>query len=385
MLINYIIVFMNKETTIAISMMSGTSLDGIDACLVRIKNDLSVELIETHSLDYPQEVKERLLNAANNLALTEDICFLNFVVGELFAKCANQLIEKTHFEKDKIDFISSHGQTVFHIPDDRELGGITTKSTLQIGDISVISERTGILTIGDFRTKDIAAGGLGAPLVPLADEILFKKDKNRAIQNIGGISNVTVLSKDFDTFAFDNGPGNMLIDYFAQKLFDVAFDKDGELAAKGNVDAEWLNTLLKEPYYKLLPPKTTGRELFNNNYAEKIFETAPKNKYDVMATITNLTAKTIYDSYKNFIFPKVEIEEVVLGGGGAYNKTLLNFLQEYFQNIPIKTHEDFSIPNKFKEAIAFALLGFYTINKKTNNVPSCTGADRSVIMGKISY
>lgn len=376
---------MNKEFKTAISMMSGTSLDGIDACLVNIYQDSSFKIIDSHSIQYPVEVRERLLLAANNNASTQDICFLNFVVGELFAKCANELILKSGYDKSKIDFISSHGQTVFHIPKEIELAGIKTKSTLQIGDISVISEKTGILTVGDFRTKDMAAGGLGAPLVPFADEILFGKDKNRAIQNIGGISNVTVLSKDIDTFAFDNGPGNMLIDYFVKKLFDLPFDKDGDIASKGNANLDWLSYLLKENYYSVVPPKTTGRELFNDRYAEKIFERAPENKYDVIATITNLTAKTIYDSYNNFVLPKVQIDEIVLGGGGAYNKTLIKYLNEYFGCVSIKTHEDFNIPNKLKEALAFAYLGYFTLNKKPNNVPSCTGAEKSVVMGKISY
>ncbi len=374
-----------KNYKTCISMMSGTSLDGIDACLVNIYDDLSFKILESHSISYPKDVRKKLLEAANNNSHTSDICFLNFVVGELFAKCANELIQKSNIKKESIDFISSHGQTVFHIPEEKELDGIKTKSTLQIGDISVISEKTGILTVGDFRTKDIAAGGFGAPLVPFADEILFGKEKNRAIQNIGGISNVTVISKDTDTFAFDNGPGNMLIDYFVNKLFDLPFDEDGKIASKGNVDEIWLKELLKEAYYSLTPPKTTGRELFNDLYAEKIYKSAPENKYDVISTITNLTAKTIYDSYKNFVMPKTEIQEIVLGGGGAYNKTLIKFLQEYFGEIPIKTHEDFDIPNKLKEALAFAYLGFFTLNKKPNNLPNCTGAKNPVVMGKISY
>lgn len=376
---------MNKNFKTIISMMSGTSLDGIDACLVNIYEDLSFKIIDSHSIEYPDEVRKKLLEAANNKANTQDLCFLNFVVGELFAKCANELVTKAGYDKSKIDFISSHGQTVFHIPKDIDLGGVKTKSTLQIGDISVISEKTGIMTVGDFRTKDMAAGGLGAPLVPFADEILFKKEKNRAIQNIGGISNVTVLSKELETFAFDNGPGNMLIDYFVKKLFDLPFDKDGDIASKGKVSNNWLDYLLKEDYYLLAPPKTTGRELFNDLYAENIFQKAPANKYDVISTITNLTAKTIYDSYKNFVLPKVEIEEIVLGGGGAYNKTLIGYLKNYFGDIKIKTHEDFGIPNKLKEAIAFAYLGYFTLNKKPNNIPSCTGAKRPVVMGKISY
>ncbi len=374
-----------KDYKTVISMMSGTSLDGIDACLLNIYDDLTFNVIDSFSLEYPADVRAKLLDLANNKGNISDVCFMNFVVGELFAKCANLLIEKAKVKSMDIDFISSHGQTIFHIPIEKEIGEIRTKSTLQIGDISVIAQKTGIKTVGDFRPKDMAAGGQGAPLVPFADEILFGKDKNRLIQNIGGISNVTVLSKNCETFAFDNGAGNMLIDYFVKKLFDEPYDKNGELASKGNVDTDWLKELLKEPYYAVEPPKSTGRELFNNIYAENIFKTAPKNKYDVIATITALTAVSIAESYKKFIIPKTSIEEVVIGGGGAYNSILLSMLQKEIPSVQVKTHEDFGIPNKLKEAIAFAYLGYYTLLNKTNNVPSCTGAKMSVVMGKIAY
>lgn len=370
----------------AIGMMSGTSLDGIDAALLNIDDEFNFKVINTHSLDYPQEVRTKLLNIANNLGSTEDICFMDFVTGKLFAQCANELVKKSGLKNSDVDYIASHGQTVFHIPAERQIANIKTASTLQIGNISVISELTGITTVGDFRSKDIAQGGQGAPLVPFADELIFKKDVKRAIQNIGGIGNVTVLSKDCETFAFDTGAGNMLIDACMKKLFDKPFDKNGETAAKGKIDEKWLAMLLKEPYYSIKPPKSTGRELFNEQYISDILKSAPQNKYDTIATITALTAKTIADAYKNFVYPKTDIEEIVVGGGGAYNKTLLEFLQNYAgQNIKIKTHKDFSIDDKFKEAIAFAMLGLCTINKKTNNLPYCTGALKSVIMGVVSY
>ncbi len=366
-----------KSYKTIISLMSGTSVDSIDACLVKIYDNLTFEISDSYSLEYPKITRERILNLANNKGSIKDVCETNFETGNLFAKCVNMLIDKAKIKKEDVDFISSHGQTICHIPD--------KKSTLQIGDISVISQKTGIMTIGDFRPKDMAANGQGAPLVPFADKILFGLDKNRLIQNIGGISNVTVLSKDCDIFAFDNGVGNMLIDYFMQKLFDLPYDKDGQTALKGKVDTKWLDELLNEPYYKLLPPKSTGRELFNKDYAEKIYKTAPSDKYAVIATITALTAKTIADSYKNFIFTKTNIEEIVLGGGGAYNKAIIKFLNEYLPEIKIKTHEDYNIPNKLKECLAFAYLGYFTVLKKPNNIPSCTGADCPVIMGKISY
>lgn len=374
-----------KNYKTIISLMSGTSVDSIDACLLRIFEDLSFEVIDSFSLEYPEDVKRRILNLANNNADVKEVCRMNFVIGELFAKTVNFLLKKTNYKKEEIDFISTHGQTICHISEQEEISGIKTRSTLQIGDISVISEKTGIMTIGDFRTKDIAAGGQGAPLVPFADKILFGLDKNRLIQNIGGISNVTVLSNDCDIFAFDNGVGNMLIDYFVQKLFNKPFDENGEIALQGKVDTKWLDELLKEPYYKQFPPKSTGRELFNNEYAEIIYKNAPKNNNDVIATITKLTAKVIANSYKDFIFSKTQIDEVVLGGGGAFNKTLIRFLKEELPEIEIKTHKDYNIPDKLKECIAFAYLGYFTIIKQPNNVPNCTGANYPVVMGKISY
>lgn len=375
---------MMKFKTI-ISMMSGTSLDSIDACLLRIYEDLSFEVLGSYSLEYPNEIRSKLLALANNKGNVKDVCFMNFVVGEMFAKTANLLIKQEGITNKEVDFISSHGQTIFHMPVPEQIGGISTGSTLQIGDISVISQKTGIMTIGDFRPKDMAAGGQGAPLVPFADKILFGTQKNRLIQNIGGISNVTVLSDECDIFAFDNGPGNMLIDYFTKKLFDKPFDKNGELASQGKINVNWLNELLNEPYYKVKPPKSTGRELYNDIYAEKIYKTAPKDKYDVISTITALTAKTITDSYKNFILPEINVTEVVLGGGGAYNTTLKKYMKTYMPELEIKTHEDYKIPNKLKEAIAFAYLGYFTIKKEPNNIISCTGAKVPVVMGKISY
>lgn len=373
---------MEKTFKTAIGMMSGTSMDGIDAVLVQIDENFKFEILKTHSLDYPAKIKKLLLKAANNNACTKDICFLDFAVGKLFAQCANELVKKSGLNKANIDYIAAHGQTIFHMPQEIEIDGVKTAGTLQIGNISVIAHETEIETIGDFRSKDMAAGGQGAPLVPFADEMIFGKSIARAIQNIGGIGNVTVLSPDCETFAFDTGAGNMLIDWFMQKLFNKPYDKDGATAAKGKVDEKWLESLLKEPYYSMPPPKSTGRELFNNDYAQNIFKTAPDNKYDVIATITALTAKTIADAYKNFVLPKTNIQEVVLGGGGAYNKTLIKFLKEYLgSNIKIKTHCDYGINDKFKEALAFAMLGLCTVNKNFNNIPACTGAKKRVIMG----
>ncbi len=362
--------------------MSGTSADGIDACFVEIAEDFSFKILETHSIDYPEEIYKKILAAANNKADTALICKLNFALAHLFAKCANELIEK---KGEKPDFIANHGQTIFHLPSAENIAGIPADSTLQIGNISVIAQETGVCTIGNFRTRDIAAGGQGAPLVPFADELIFKKNTPRAIQNIGGIANVTVLSPDCETFAFDTGAGNMLIDYFVKKFFDMPFDRGGKIALSGKIDEKWFNELLKEPYYAKIPPKTTGRELFNEEYAQKILKTAPEDPKNIIATITALTARTIADAYKNFVFPKTKIEEIVLGGGGAYNRAIIEGLKSYLPGIKIKTHADFGINDKYKEALAFALLGYCTFLHIPNNLPACTGARMPVVMGEIVF
>ena len=362
-------------------MMSGTSCDSIDVGLCLVKPDFSCTLIDGWNYEYPKEIRQKIFDLFYNNPSVEDICKMNFVIGHCFANAAIEMI-KHH---GKPDFISSHGQTIYHYPKSTKISNISEKSTLQIGDISVISQKTECTTIGNFRTADIAQGGNGAPLVCFADEKWFKPlKKNIAIQNIGGISNVSVISNNFASFGFDTGLGNIMIDYCAKKFFDKPYDKNGELALQGNICESWLNCLLADEYYFSEPPKTTGREYFSNLYIENALKSAPENKYDIMATVTALTAKTIAQAYERFVYPNVLIEEVILGGGGAYNPVLKNYLQKYLNNIPVKTHEDYGISNNFKEVMAFALLGYCTYYKIPNNVPNCTGAEKPVVMGQIS-
>ncbi len=371
----------NKTSKKIISMMSGTSCDSIDVGLCLVKPDLSCTLIDGLNYEYPKEIRNKIFDIFYGSPKTEDICKMNFVIGHCFANAANEMIKR----HGKPDFISSHGQTIFHYPKDTKIAGISEKSTLQIGDPSVIAQKTECTTIANFRTADMAQGGNGAPLVCFADETWFKPlNKNIAVQNIGGISNVTVISKDYATFGFDTGLGNIMIDYCAQKFFNQPYDKDGELASKGNICYSWLNCLLSDEYYFIEPPKTTGREYFSNIYIENALKSAPDNKYDIIATVTALTAKTIAQAYERFVFPNTSIDEVILGGGGAYNPTLKKYLQKFLNNTPVKTHEDYGISNNFKEVMAFALLGYCTYYNIPNNVPACTGASKSVVMGQIS-
>ena len=367
-----------KEVKKIIGLMSGTSCDSIDAGLCEVYPDMSVKLLQGINHPYPEHIRAKIFSAFRSETSIKELCQLNFAVGKCFADAANILIE----EFGKPDFISSHGQTVYHYPFDEKLDNISLKSTLQIGESSVIAKETGCTVISNFRETDIAYGGQGAPLVCFADEKWFH---NSLVQNIGGISNVTVVSDEFDTFGFDTGCGNIMIDYCTQKFFGQKYDKDGKIAKSGNVCESWLDCLLQDEYYFLEPPKTTGREYFSPKYIENILKTAPSDPKDIIATLTALTAKTISQAYERFVYPQVHIDTAIIGGGGAYNKELMKYLRKYLpQRIELKTHEDYGISNNFKEVMAFALLGYCTYYGIPNNIPSCTGAEKRAVLGKIT-
>ena len=367
------------ESKTIIGLMSGTSCDSIDAGLCKVYPDLSCELIEGINYDYPKIIQNKIFKAFSGNISVKELCQLNFEIGECFANAANILINKY----GKPDLISSHGQTIYHSPTDEKEENLSLKSTLQLGESSVISAKTGCLTVSNFRESDIAHGGQGAPLVCFADKHWFK---NAAIQNIGGVSNVTVVSNDCLPFGFDTGCGNIMIDYCMKKFYNRNYDQDGTVAESGNISEYWLNCLLEDEYYFNPPPKTTGREYFSPKYIENILKIAPPDKEDIIATLTALTAKTIALSYERFVYPAAHIDRVIIGGGGAYNKFMMKLLRKYLpKHLELNTHEDFGISNNYKEAMAFALLGYCTYYRIPNNVPSCTGAEKSVVMGKISY
>ena len=370
------------ETKKIISLMSGTSCDSIDVGLCEVMPDLSCKLIDGINCRYPIHVREKLFDFFAQNATLKDICQMNFVVGKCFADAANVLIKKW----GKPDFISSHGQTVFHYPFEDTLDEISLKSTLQIGESSVIAQETGCLTISNFREADIAQGGQGAPLLCFADEKWFKPlGKNVLIQNIGGISNVTVISNNCPTFGFDTGVGNIMIDYCCNLFFSMPYDKDGKIAAEGTISESWLKCLLEDEYYYKTPPKTTGREYFSDIYIKNALKFAPNKPEDIIATLTALTAKSIADAYQRYVTPRIDIKEVIVGGGGAYNLTLMKFLRKYLpKHIELKTHQDYGISNNFKEVMAFALLGYCAFYGIPNNLPACTGARKRVVLGKIT-
>ena len=365
-------IYMNDEleTKLVIGLMSGTSCDSIDAGLCEVHPDLSVKLISGINYKYPEHIRAKIFQLFSGDATIKDVCQMNFAIGHCFAEACKVLIS----EHQKPDFIASHGQTIYHFPKDEKLDKVSLKSTLQIGESSVIARETGCLTISNFREADIATGGEGAPLVCFADEKWFKPlKKNVLVQNIGGISNVTVVSKDFPTFGFDTGLGNIMIDYCMNKFFNQPYDKDGKVADSGKVCESWLECLMQDGEY------------FSPEYIENALRFGPKKPEDIVATVTALTAKTIAKSYENFIYPDIDVEEVIIGGGGAYNPTLMKYLRHYLpKHVNLKTHEAYGISNNFKEVMAFALLGYCTYYNIPNNLPSCTGASKRVVLGKLT-
>lgn len=386
-----------KDERFVIGIMSGTSVDGIDTALVKIKGrgvNTKVELIEFENYAFSKAIREKIFELFNpNTSSVDKICHMNFLLGEFFADAVLRIIKKVGFAPDDIDLIGSHGQTIYHIPMDIEDSGYSIKSTLQIGEAAVIAERTGIVTVSDFRVRDMAAGGQGAPLVPYTEYLLYReKNKTIALQNIGGIANVTVLPKNCkleDVMAFDNGPGNMVIDEVTKRVTEgnMSYDKDGLLAEKGKINDLLLNKLLNDDYFKKMPPKTTGREYFGVQYSDKLMEFAKNlriDKFDLIATVTALTAKSIALSYKDFVIPKYGLDKIIIGGGGSYNKTLLRMIKNYLNKIDVLTQEDIGYNSDAKEAVAFAVLANETINGNYNNVPNATGAHHPVVMGKIS-
>lgn len=386
----------NTQPLTVMGLMSGTSVDAVDACLARLEllnGQLQYAILATHSRDIPNDLRQRLLQTmADKHVHLEELCRLNVDVGQLFAETAQGLIETHGINPKSIDCIGSHGQTLYHWPPGKPgaLGG-----TLQIGEPSLIAEKTGIHTIADFRPRDMAAGGQGAPLVCFADLLLFQDDAiGRCIQNIGGIANVTVLPsrqavqhEKKNVIAFDTGPGNMLMDTAMQHFFSKPYDENGETAAQGKPDDALLSELKAHPYLTSAPPKTTGRELFGMPYFQALLARFPEiNPVDWLCTLNRYTAYTIAYAYEQFVFPQYAVSEIVVGGGGAYNPVLLeNMRQEFSRNnrdIALKTHADFGIHDKYKEALAFAILAWASLLHRPNNLPSCTGATHPVILGK---
>ncbi len=377
------------EANIYIGIMSGTSADGIDIAAAEIDGGFehpSCRLIAFENYAYDNTVRERIFNLFDpSQATVTELGEMNFLLGRLYGEAANALMKKHGIDKSRVVAIGSHGQTVYHSPDTE------IPYTVQIGEGSVISRICGVPCVSDFRVADVAAGGNGAPLVPFTEFVLYSAaDKSVILQNIGGIANSTVLPAGGDAgdvFAFDNGPGNMLIDGAMRRLYGKDMDMGGCIAASGSVNEAMLSRLMDEPYYKKSPPKTTGRELFGDKYIEQILTANKQIKSaDIVATLTALTARVIADSYRDFILPIYSCDELIIGGGGSYNPTLVSYIEKHMgeYGVSVYTQEQKGGNSDAKEALAFALLAYYTMAGKPNNLMSATGADYPAVMGKIS-
>jgi anhydro-N-acetylmuramic acid kinase len=349
--------------------MSGTSLDGIDVAVVEMPG---VKTLRFYSVPYPAKIRQRLLAVSNAVTETAEISRLNFELGELYARAVKRA--------GRVDLIGCHGQTIYHE------GG---RNTLQIGEAAVVAERTGAPVVANFRARDIAAGGQGAPLVPYADYLLFRhRRRARVALNIGGIANITVIpagAKARDVTAFDTGPGNMVMDALAREATGgrTNFDRGGRMAARGTIDQALLEQLLRDPYYRRRPPKSAGREQYGKEFVARM-KRSGRPVEDLIATATALTAATIALAIRGSLGPASGNADLIVSGGGVHNPRLMAQLAAFLPGYTIWTSTDFGVDADAKEAIAFAVLAYATLRRRPSNVPSATGARGAVILGSVT-
>ncbi len=365
-----------------IGLMSGTSLDGVDVALVEFNSNDStasgqVRLLNTHFLAYPASLRAQILAlqhpTANELETT---ALMSNTLAKLYAEAVNQLVAKINLKPQQITAIGCHGQTIRHQP--QLMDGIGF--TLQIGNPALLAELTGITVVADFRSRDIAAGGQGAPLVPAFHQAMFASSKmSRAIINIGGIANITSL-KNNNVLGFDSGPGNMLLDSWIKQHQNLDYDANGAWASTGQVIAPLLEAMLADPYFALSPPKSTGRDLFNDHWLSKKISEQHYAAQDVARTLVALTAHTIVDSLQHYCG---SVDEVYLCGGGSHNSLLRSSLQTLLTNTLVENTDILGVGVDWLEAIAFAWLAKQTLDKKTANLPEVTGAKGARILGAI--
>jgi anhydro-N-acetylmuramic acid kinase len=395
---------MRSPAKLVLGMMSGTSADGIDAALVKISGlaatggappNLKIHLLNHTQQTFPPQIRKEILRVAEQNPLTPgELSQLHARLGHIYAEAALAACKKFRISPKKIDLIGNHGQTLFHQGQQTNFLGKPTASTLQLGDGSIIANITGITTVSDFRPADMARGGQGAPLVPFADYALYRHPKlGRVSLNIGGIANITVIpanAKLSDVFAFDTGPGNMLIDALVQHFTHGRrrYDKNATLARQGHLHREFLTQLLCDPYFQRKPPKSTGREYFGAAYVTKTLAQARRHKLspnDLIHTITVFTAASIADALRRFVLSKNKISQLTVSGGGAQNPFLMCQLSALLPNVQAMPSSALNVPTDAKEALAFALLAYETFHQRPSNIPTATGARGPAILGKISY
>lgn len=383
-----------RRGKLALGIMSGTSADGIDVALVRAQGR-GASLENFASFPFPRGVQQSILRLAEGRPVnTAEISQLNCLLGEVFADAALAACKKFRLAPSQVEVIGSHGQTVFHQGVPVAFNGRRIASTLQIGDPSVIAVRTGITTVGDFRPADMAAGGQGAPLVPFVDYMLYRHPrKGRVALNIGGIANVTVIpagAEIDDVFAFDTGPGNMVIDALVRHFTRgrKLFDRNAEMASRGLLIPSVLRSLLEDKYFERQPPKTAGREQYGERYVRALLarpEARRAKPEDVARTATILTALSIIDAFHRFIEPRAKIAELLVSGGGARNPLLVAQIESGLSGVQVRDAGELGIPADAKEAFAFAVLARETLRERPANVPGATGAKKAVVLGKVCY
>ena len=378
-------------------LMSGTSLDGLDIAIVDfsfVDSQVAYELKHFVTMPYSDALTSQLFQLMDPLAPLHHVSSMNMYLGELYAQFIKDALVDSEIDYESIDLISSHGQTIWHEPTVASQGMFARPNTMQIGDISALAEHACKPVIGDFRTRDMAAGGQGAPLVPYADQVLFQSQMNgRVLVNIGGIANMSVLPplhSSQEVIAYDTGPGNMIIDAFVVKHSNGkrSYDANGSMAKDGIVHEEWLEQLMAHEYFSLAAPKSTGRELFGSSYADHLWLQGDQygcSDVDKIATVTMLTAKTLATEIQQHRETH-DLKEVFVSGGGVHNKTLMSYLTDLLGNqMVVKASDEIGINSDAKEAIVFALLGYLGFHKMPNNLPSTTGARRQTILGKIAW
>ncbi len=389
---------MPPKSLLVLGLMSGTSADAIDVALARISGappHLNAKLLNHTSISFPARLRKEILRVAEQRPIsTGDLSQLNFRLGEVFAEAALTACRRFRVSPKKIALIGSHGQTIFHQGCRVPYLGRPTASTLQIGEPSIIAARTGITTIADFRPPDIAQGGQGAPLVPYADYLLYRHEKlGRVSLNLGGIANITIIpagAKPAQILAFDTGPANMLIDALVARFTHgrQRYDKNARLAQQGRSIPALLNELMRDPYLKLAPPKSTGREYYGHAYLENIlrlgrrYNTKPN---DLIRAATIFTALSIVDALNRFVLRKTKIRQLIVSGGGARNPLIMGQISAALPRIQIVPSSQLGVLEDAKEAFAFAILAYETFHGRPSNLPSATGARRPAILGKISY
>lgn len=386
---------LTKQKKLVIGLMGGTSADGIDAALMEITGwgtQTAIRQLAFEMTPFEPAVRERILAlAGGETGGSHELLQMHFWLGQLYAKACINVCKAAGITPDKIDLVGSHGQTVFHIPQAEDYLGTSITGTLQIGEPSVIAQALGCVVVSDFRVRDMAAGGQGAPLVPYS-EFLIYRDPQRvvALQNLGGIGNITVLPKNCtldQVYAFDTGPANVLIDGAITHYTNGAlhYDAGGAFAAAGQVCQPLLDQLMDDPYFSKQPPKTTGREAYNQQYLSNVLQSAKAlglSPQDTVRTLTRFTAQTISVGVTRFC--PDQIQRLIIGGGGSHNPVLVQEIKNCLPGVEVLLNEDLGLDSDAKEAVAFAILANEAIHGVPNNACGATGASQPVVMGKIS-